>query len=306
MQLCDCTISAVVSAKDGCVLKRTKTSKKPYFCELSVRVEKSKKSIWSLWWRTFWAFSYRSLQNGASIFGIEMSGRLTCTWNQRVAHMICIYRQCVLVESLRDGLAADGEKCNALWSSTDRGEEMAQHCTKWAVSKHRKPAYIWLLVKMLFSLCFLGWITFVFFCVFCLLYYHNMDLTGTWVLMAFWHTLSEMCWHFDMSISFLSRRLSHISIKIKTAIWLGRTSEHFCNTFSSTQFKLAAIISSQRPQQQVGLHRKNICIYFARPVLPLGSTALLNISHLNHFVYTENKITVIYLRKCAKEVFLMS
>ena len=35
-------LSAVVSSEDGCVLRRTKTSKKPYFCELSVRVEKKK------------------------------------------------------------------------------------------------------------------------------------------------------------------------------------------------------------------------------------------------------------------------
>lgn len=89
---------------------------------------KSKKSMWSLWWKTFWAFSYRSLWNGASIFGIEMSGWLTCTWNQRAAHMICIYRQWVWVESFRDGAAVEGEGCNGLCSSTDRVKEMAQHC----------------------------------------------------------------------------------------------------------------------------------------------------------------------------------
>lgn len=97
----------------------------PVSCQSGRR--KSKKSVWSLWWKAFWAFSYRSLWNGASIFGIEMSAWLTRTWNQRAAHMICIYRQRVWAHSCRDCAAEGDEGRNGLCSFLTHGvKEMAR------------------------------------------------------------------------------------------------------------------------------------------------------------------------------------
>lgn len=106
---------------DGC--REEKKLKVWFHWDVCQTAGKVTKSIWSLWWKTFWEFSYRSFWNGASIFGIEMSGWLTCTWNQRAALMICIYRQGAWVQSFRDGSATEGEGYE-LCSLADAVKEM--------------------------------------------------------------------------------------------------------------------------------------------------------------------------------------
>lgn len=92
LTLSTAALSALVSARDGCVLKETKKKRiKSYICELSVRLEeKCAKQLIPVV-KDLLSLFLSLLLGRASILGIKTSGWQTCTWNQRKALMIWIW-----------------------------------------------------------------------------------------------------------------------------------------------------------------------------------------------------------------------